>query len=132
MTDHINRTIAGVRLALALVGLSLAVLAVVAVVWVSVTPSGVPKYRLVAQQGMTRSIVVDEEIAANDAALLAIADSLLPRMPGRAVMLMVWTDDRMVPRGNIADMTDAQLAARRAVVTINLNTGYRKVEGRVK
>jgi len=76
---------------------------------------------------MIRSIVVDEKVATNDSALLKIAESLLPSMPGRAVMLQVWTDARQVPE-RVENMTDAQLAARRAVVTINLNTGQRKVD----
>lgn len=103
------------------------VLAVLLLAVASACTEPVPAFRMVTQQGMVRSIVVDEKVATNDAALLKIADSLLPKMPGRAVMLQVWTDARMVPR-KIMEMTDAQAAARRAVVTINLNSGYRAVD----
>jgi hypothetical protein len=92
----------------------------------TVRPEPVPKFRIVAQQGMIRSIVVDEKVATDEAALFKIAESLLPTMPNRAVMLHVWTDARQVPE-RIENMTDAQQAARRAIVTINLNTGHRQV-----
>jgi type IV secretory pathway TrbF-like protein len=129
--DRINRGLAGVRIAIALVGLTLAVLAVIAVLWVTFRSPAVPKFQIVAKQGMVLSIVVDESVAASDSALLKIADALVPTMPGRAVQLHVWTDARLVPQ-RVLDATDAQMAARRAMVTINLNTGVRSVEGRAK
>lgn len=129
--DRINRGLAGVRIAIALFGLTIAVLAVIVVLWVTFASPAVPKFQIVAEQGMVLSIVVDEPVAASDSALLKIADSLVPKMPGRAVQLHVWTDARLVPR-QILDATDAQIAARRALVTINLNSGFRKVEGRAK
>ena len=89
----------------------------------------VPAFRIVARQGSILSIVVTERVAADDGALLKIADSLIPTTPGRAVQLQVWTDPRMVPE-RILDATDAQLGARRALVTVNINTGFRKVESR--
>lgn len=107
----------------------------VLVVWVisNVSPPGaVPKFQIVAKQGAILSIVVDEKVAADDAALLRIADSLVPKMHIRGVQLQVWTDARMVPARFLDTWTDAQTAARRALVTVNLNTGFRKVEGRVK
>jgi hypothetical protein len=87
----------------------------------------VPPHRIVQQQGDVRLTVVAPEVAADDAGLLRIAESLLPAMTRRLVMLQVWTDAAMVP-DRIESMTDAQLAARKAVVTINRNTGFRKVE----
>jgi len=89
----------------------------------------VPPYRIVQQQGDVRLIVVASEVAADDASLLRIAESLLPGMPRRLVILQVWTDGSMVP-DRAETMTDPQLAARKAVVTINRNTGFRKVERR--
>lgn len=91
------------------------------------TPAAVPAFRIVAEQGSILSIVVDEKVAADDAALFKIADSILPVMPGRLVMLQVWTDAGLVP-AKLLDMTDAQAAARRATVAINLNTGNRTVD----
>ena len=114
---------------LVLVGLFVLVVLVIT----NVSPPGaVPKFQIVREQGNILSIVVDEKVAADDAALLRIADSILPVMPRRMVMLQVWTDAGMVPARFLDDWSDAQSAARRAVVTVNLNTGFRKVEGRVK
>jgi hypothetical protein len=130
-TDKINRVLAGLRISLALAGLAIALLAVIALVWVMVSRPSVPKFRMVAEHGSVLSIVVDEKVAADDAALLQIADSLVPRFRLPMLVLHVWTDARMVPY-EIADMTAAQLAARRAMVEIDVNRDVRKVERRVK
>ena len=100
---------------------------IILIQWSVRTPTlPVPEFVTAGEQGMIRLIVVAEPVAADDAALLRIADWLLPTMPGRAVMVQVWTDERQVPT-HLMDMTDAQAAARRATVTVNLNTGLREV-----
>jgi hypothetical protein len=89
----------------------------------------VPEHTLVFQQGtMGHSILVSEQIAKDDAALRRIAEFYLKTAPKRAVMVMVWTDPNLVPRGDVTKMSDAALAARVAVVTINKNTGFNAVE----
>jgi hypothetical protein len=129
MTTRATRTRHLTDTGRALIGLTVPVLAVLLVVSIVATPAAVPKFRIVARQGAILSIVVDERVAANDGALFKIADSLIPTTTGRAVQLQVWTDPRMVPE-RILDATDAQLAARRALVTVNTITGFRKVESR--
>jgi hypothetical protein len=113
----------------ALIGLTVLVLAVVLVASIVARPASVPKFRMVAQHGSILSIVVDEKVAADDAALLRIADSLVPRFHLPMLVLHVWTDGRMVPY-EILDMTAAQLAARRAMVEVDVNRDVRKVERR--
>jgi len=89
-----------------------------------------PPFQLIARQGSMVAIVVDESVAEDDAALFQIADALLPRMRGRMIQVHVWTDRRQAPTGKIFDMTEAQFAARRVMVTINPSTGARTVEAR--
>lgn len=128
--DNINRVLAGIRISLALVGLAfagLALVALVAVTWVSVTSPTVPKFQIVAEQGSVLSIVVDEKVAADDAALLLIADKLVPRFRLPMLELHVWTDGRQVPY-DIRRITAAQRAARRALVEIDVNRHVRQVD----
>lgn len=77
---------------------------------------------------MAHTILVSEQVAKDDAALRRIAEFYLKTAPKRAVMLMVWTDPNLVPKGDVTKMSDAALAARVAVVTINQSTGFNAVE----
>jgi len=129
-TTNSNRFVNGARIVIGLVALTVVVLAVSAAAWASFRAPAVPKFRMVAQHGSVLSIAVDETVAADDAALLKIADSLVPRFRLPMLQLHVWTDPRMVPY-EIVDMTAAQLAARRAMVDIDVNRDVRKVERRV-
>jgi hypothetical protein len=89
-------------------------------------PAHVPAFRTVAEHGSVVSIVVDETVAADDAALLQIADSFVPRFHLPMVELHVWTDGRMVPY-EIVNITAEQQAARRAIVEIDVNRDVRTV-----
>jgi hypothetical protein len=118
------------RMSLALIGLAIAVLgviALVAVAWVSFRSPSVPKFQIVAEQGSVLCIVVDDQVAADDAALLQIADKLVPRFRLPMLELHVWTDGRQVPY-DIRKISAAQRAARRALVEIDVNRDVRKVE----
>ncbi len=107
------------------------VVIVVLLVAACVSQDTTPAHRLIHEQGMVRTIVVSPAVASSDQALDQIAMHYLNRLgsPGsRAVMLQVWSDDQSAPRGDVTDMTDAQLNARVAVVTINESSGFHKVE----
>lgn len=93
----------------------------------------VPAYTLVHSQGsMERTIVVPGSVGASDADLRTIAWHFIDLSSAprgrRAVMLQVWTDQSLAPSGDVGKMTDAELAARTAVVTINEATGFNAVE----
>jgi hypothetical protein len=121
---NIPRVLAGL-VALAIV--VFAVVALIAVAWVSFTKPTVPKFQIVAEQGSVLSIVVDETVATDDAALLLIADKLVPRFRLPMLELHVWTDGRQVPY-DIRKITAAQRAARRALVEIDVNRHVRQVD----
>lgn len=110
-----------------IVVLAFVLLLIMGLFWSMPSAPPQPEYHVAHVQGVTYAIWTSLDVARDDKALLNIAERLLQSDRG-LVILQVWTDERLTPRGNLLAMSERQLQGRYAVVTINRRTGFRGVE----